>query len=367
MRILFLGDDHPLLTSGHRAAALRRLGHEVTVLNPSASLPRSRIVGGLSTRVGLWPFVPWVDASLRRKIGQAQFELTWVDCGPELGPGFHRWLRERGMKIVNYNVDDPFGPRDGHKWDLYRRSVRFHDVTAVVRQENVKEAEDAGARRILHVFRSYDPVAHAPLPLNDEERRAWQSDVIFVGSWMPERGPFMVRLLDAGVPLTIRGDHWEKAPEYERLRSVIRGQAIYGPDYVRAIQCAKVALGLLSKGNRDLHTQRSAEVPFIGGAVFCAERTIEHETLFQDGVDALLWRDSKECAQACAKLLADEIMRDRMARSARARIVGAGLSNDLIAARILSALQLSESSEGLSQSMPPFATRVKIRPTDPQR
>lgn len=355
MRILFLGDDHPLLTCGHRAAALRRLGHEVTVLNPRAALPRSRIVGGLSTRVGLWPFVPLVNSALRHKIGRAQFDITWVDCGPELGPRFYRWLRGRSRYIINYNCDDPFGGRDGRKWDLYRSALQYQDMTIVVRPPNIEEARCAGARRVIRVFMSYDPVAHAAFTLTKEEQHEWASEVIFVGSWMPERGPFMVRLLDAGVPLAIRGDHWEKAPEYGRLRSVIRGQAVYGPDYVKAIRCAKVALGLLSKGNRDLHTQRSAEIPYIGGAVFCAERTTEHEALFQSGTHALLWRDSAECAQACTQLLADEGTRDRVAQSARNRIIETGLSNDFIAARILSALQLTGNDLEVSNSMPPFA------------
>ena len=289
LKILYLGDDNPLFTSAHRAAALRRLGHEVTVFNPRSALPQSRLVGGLGTRVGLWPFAPWVNATLRRKIGAAVFDLAWIDCGADLSPGFHAWLRGRGMRIVNYNVDDPFGTRDGHKWDLYQRSVRHHDLTVVVRRENVAEAGAAGARKPLRVFRSYDPVAHAPVSMSEEERGRWAGQVVFVGSWMPERGPLMVRLLELGIPLSIRGDHWKLAPEWEQLRPAIRGPAVHGRDYVKAIQCAKIALGLLSKGNRDLHTTRSAEVPFIGGAVFCAERTPEHEQLLQDGTEAAFY------------------------------------------------------------------------------
>lgn len=338
MRILYLGDDNPLSTSGHRAAALQRLGHEVTVVNPRAALPRGRVVGGLSTRVGFWPFVPLINARMRRCIGPAGFDLAFVDGGAEVSPGFHRWLAGRGLRIVNYNVDDPFGPRDGHKWDLYRRSVRHHDLTVVVRPENVIEAKAAGAREVFHVFRSYDPVAHASLALEEPERTRWASEVVFVGSWMPERGPFMVQLLEAGVPLTIRGDHWQKAPEYERLRSAILGPAVYGSDYVKAIQCAKVALGLLSKGNRDLHTQRSAEVPFIGGAVFCAERTIEHQSMFCETRQALMWGDADECAAKSLGVLRDEQARCEMVLAAKVRIRELGLSNDDVISNILSKL-----------------------------
>ena len=346
MRILYLGDDQPLLTSAQRSAALRRLGHVVTVLNPRAALPPGRVVGGVSTRLGFWPFVPWINSMLRRRIGSASFDLAWVDCGPELSPGFHRWLRHRGVKILNYNVDDPFGSRDGRKWDLYRRAVRFHDLTVVVRKENVEEARSVGARKVLHVLRSYDPVAHAPLELKEVERAQWTTEVIFVGSWMPERGPFIVHLLETGVPLTIRGDHWQKAREYQRLRSVIRGPAVYGADYVKAIQCSQVALGLLSKGNRDLHTTRSAEIPFIGGAVFCAERTSEHEAMFRDRGEALFWSSPQECARCCQEAMASPQWRMQMVLAARQRACQLGLSNDTTLTRILDVLVEERSAQG---------------------
>ena len=338
MKILYLGDDNPHFTSAHRADALRRLGHEVQVINPRAALPRSPLVGGISTRLGFWPFVPWVNAAVRRQIAGGKFDLAWIDSGAELSPGLHRVLRARGMRTLNYNVDDPFGIRDGHKWDLYRRAVRQHDLTVVVRRENVAEARAAGARKILHVFRSYDPVAHAPRQLSEDEKRRWASDVVFVGSWMPERGPFMVRLLERGVPLAIWGNEWEKAPEYPQLRPVIRGAAIYGADYVKAIQCARIALGLVSKGNRDLHTTRSAEVPFIGGAVFCAERTAEHEAMYQDGAEALFWASPEECAGRCLAALADPAGLARLAAHGRRRLLQLKLSNDEIVEAALALL-----------------------------
>ena len=346
MKILYLGDDSPFSTSAHRAEALRRLGHEVKIINPRAALPRSRLVGGIGTRVGFWPFAPLINSTLRRKIGQASFDLAWIDGGADLSPGFHAWLKGRDMRIINLNVDNPFAPRDGHKWDFYRRSIRYHDLTVVVRDENATEARAAGARQILRVFFSYDPVAHAPEIFSDLEKRDWASEVIFVGSWMPERGPLMARLLELGVPLTIRGDHWQHAPEWEKLRPVIRGKAIYGRDYVKAIQGAKVALGLLSKGNRDLHTQRSVEVPFIGGAVFCAERTPEHEKLLQDGAEAVFWSTPGECASRCAELLADEPRRARMAAAAQQRMKAWQLSNDEVVAAVLRVLA-GRSSEHL--------------------
>ncbi len=352
MKILYLGDDDPHSTSAHRAQALGRLGHQVKVINPLVVLPRGPLLGAISTRLGFAPFVPWIDGVLRHKIARETFDLAWIDSGADVSPGFHRWLRDRKIRILNYNVDDPFGNRDGRKWNLYRRSVAYQDITVVVRKENISEAEAAGARKILRVYRSYDPVAHAPLNLSESEREKWRSDVVFVGAWMPERGPFMSRLLDLGVPLTIWGHSWQKAKEWPRLSSCWRGPAIYGADYVSAIQCSKIAIGMLSKGNRDLHTTRSAEVPFIGEAVFCAERTSEHLFLFKENEEAVFWQSPEECAFKCAELLGDAARRRSVVEAARRCIVAHRLSNDEVMAGILAELPLGGSP--VQRREPPF-------------
>lgn len=342
-KILYLGDDTPHTTSQHRAESLRRLEHEVTVINPRSALPRSWLTGALGTRVGFWPFCSWVNRRLRRLIGDQYFDIAWVDGGADLSPGFHRWLRQRGAKIINYCCDNPFSPRDGRKWDLYRQSVRYHDLTVVVRESNITEAKRCGARKVRRVFMSYDRVAHAPLALTEDDKTLWASDVVFVGSWMPERGPFMVDLIKAGVPLSIRGDRWTKAPEYALLQQAYRGPAIWGEDYVKAIQSAKVAIGMLSKGNRDLHTTRSVEVPYIGGAVLCAERTAEHLHMLREGSEAMYWKNAEECALCCKRLLVDEGFRTSVVHAAHARILALQLDNDSIVRGILDDLATTSS------------------------
>lgn len=343
MKILYLGDDSPDMTSTHRAAALRRLGHDVVHLNPQAVIPPAYWVAVLNVRTGFRLFERRVSRHLLASVDRRRPDLAWIDCGQQLGPGFHRQLRERGVVIVNFNVDDPFGTRDHRKWDLYKRSVRYQDATVVVRDENIAEAKKLGAQKVLRVFRSYDPVAHARREIPVSEARRWAAEVVFVGSWMPERGPLMVRLLELGVPLTIVGDHWQKAREWPQLRRALRGTAVYGGDYVRAIQSAKVALGLLSGGNRDRHTTRSAEIPFIGGAAFCAQKTDEHEAMFRDGAEAAFWETPEECAALCRRLLNDEAARLAMVDAARRRVIGHGLSNDEVEAWVLARVGASES------------------------
>jgi spore maturation protein CgeB len=144
---------------------------------------------------------------------------------------------------------------------------------------------------------------------------------------MRKRGPFLQKLLNAGVPLAIYGNRWQKAPEWPTLQSVCQGPAMYGDDYIKALQLAKVSLGLLSKGNRDLHTNRTFEIPYCGG-LLCAERTSEHLQLYQEDIEAVYCSDVSECIEKCKKLLNDEKRRTDIAGKGRLRCLRNGIFNE---------------------------------------
>lgn len=267
-------------------------------------------------------------------------DLVWVDQGEWFGPRILRAIRERcgpAVSIINYTVDDPFGGRDAWRFAGYLRAVPEYDLLAVVRAENVAEARARSARAVMQVWRSADEVAHATRELSIDQRRRFASEVVFVGTWMPERGPFMAELVRRGVPLSIWGNRWQKAPEWPQLAPHWRGPGLdTDDDYAAAILAAKVNLGLLSKGNRDLHTQRSLEIPALGG-LFCAERTSEHLALYEEGREAVFWSDAAECAEQCMALLADEPQRQAIAAAGHARALRNGHYNERVMARILEA------------------------------
>lgn len=340
MRILYLGDSAPSCTSRHRARALERLGHEVVHLDFRRQFKWNYWNNILHYRTGYRLLNRVVEAYVLGEVARAggRFDVIWCDNGEFIPGGLLRRLREtQGARIVNYNCDDITGGRDGARWRTLKAALPEYDLCAVVRDPNVREYPALGARRVLRVWMSADEVVHAPRPLTDDIAARWSSEVLFIGTWMPERGPLMAALLDAGVPLTLWGQRWHKAKEWDRLKAVWRGSAVVGDDYAYAIQCAKVNLGLLSKGNRDLHTTRSLEIPSLGG-LLCAERTIEHDHLYTDGKEAVFWSDAAECARLVKQLLADEPRRQAMARAGRERFLLNGVTNERVVASILAEL-----------------------------
>ena len=317
-----------------RANALRRLGHNVEHIDLRQLIPKTRWVDRITWRLGGNLFSPWVARALRMQLSGRSFNICYIDGGEWVTPSVIALLLHHARKVVSYSIDDPLGPRDGGRFRAYRQSLPHYDLNVVVRQENVAEAKALGAKSVLRVYRSADEITHAPRMLSDQDHQAWDSDVLFLGTWFPERGPFLLDLVRLGVPLTIRGSNWQKAPEWQQLKNYWKGDALAGDDYAKAIQCAKVNLGLLSKENRDLHTTRSLEIPALG-SLLCAERTSEHLTMYKEGEEALFWKNAEECAAMCRLALSDELKRQAIAIAGHKRLKKNGHYNEKIFTSIL--------------------------------
>lgn len=334
--ILYLGPRSG--TCLDRANALRRLGCEVEHVDPRRLLPGTPWVDRWTWHVGGHWFGRWLAGALANRLKGHHFDLCHVDGGEWVTPAVIRVLRKHARRVVNYNIDDPTGPRDGPRFAAYRQAAAHYDLLVVVREDNLPELRTLGAKNVLRVNRSADEVNHAPRVLGDEDRARWRSDVLFLGTWFPERGPFLRELIRLGVPLTIRGPHWDKAPEWPDLKAHWAGGAIGGDDYARAIQCARVNLGLLSKENRDQHTTRSLEIPALG-ALLCAERTPEHQAMYEEGHEALFWSDVAECADVCRMALQDEALRQSIADAGHQRYLLDGNRNQAVMRSIVEAAE----------------------------
>jgi len=337
VNILYLAIGGPDSTSLMRARALERLGHRVTVLNLRECLPRNIWLRRLNNWTGYAGCQAAVAKFVAGRLVGQNYDVAWVDGGQMVGPKVMAVLRQHARHVVNYNHDDPTGTRDGRAWGSFKRAVPHYDMLVTVRPETEAELQALGARQVLCVWRSYDEVDHRPREITAGDQARWGSEVVFVGTWMPERGAFMAELVQRGVPLAIFGDFWPKAAEWSELKAAWRGPAVYGDDYAKAIQCSKIALGMLSKGNRDRHTTRTAEIPALGG-LLCAERTDEHLQLFREGEEAVFWANAAECATACARLLTNEAKRSVIRQRGREKVVALGLGHEKILGPLLQQL-----------------------------
>jgi len=341
MDILYVGLDGG--TSGQRIAALRRLGHRVTVFDQYRAYPDNKFFRYWHMKTALLGLDWLVERYMLSKMRGMSFELVFVDHGDLISPKVIQAFRQAGKVVVNYNQDDPYSDRDGRRWRIFLKSLPSYDLVVTTKRYRVEEAKTKGAQRVLAVRSPADELIHRPVELAAGDRAKYNADVVFVGTWMPERGPVLKRLVERGVPLRIYGERWNKAPEFERLRSHVVMGNLEGVEYAMAISGAKIALGLLSKGYGDLHTTRSVEIPAIG-TLFCAERTSEHLAMYKDGEEAVFWDDPDDCADKCLALLADPEQIRKIAAAGLARVHDNGDFNEILLPKIINEAFRSDSN-----------------------
>lgn len=365
MNIIYIGSKSPGSTSCDRANALSRLGHSLQIFDPYSEFKNQldgRIFGVLHYRSGYRllqsDVVRWIE-NLIRLTAFKSVDVVWVDSGELLGFNAVKLLSQTGAKLVSYNHDDATGKRDGRRFDSLLKSLALYNVCVVVRSENIPEYQRLGAQKVLHVWRSYDEVMHAPFQIRNEIPNEFRSDVAFIGTWIRGEGrdQFLLDLVNRGIPVSIWGGRWKKSSLWAQLKACYRGENLSGRDYVAAIQGAKVCLGMLSKGNRDLHTTRSMEIPYAGG-VLCAERTSEHMELYEDGVEAVFWDDVNECASQCRRLLGDDAWRESVRSAGMTRVRASHRGHEDVCRVILEAA-LQDQSQSQFQSQFQSQTQIK--------
>jgi len=318
MSILYLGEDRG--TSRHRIAALRRTGCTVEVIDPAAWFGGSRWVQRWIWHAGAIGMERLAARQVLASLTCDRYDLCIVNHGELVGPALLAALRPRVGGLLGFNLDNPFVDRDKARWRLHRKAMPWFDLYATPRFSTAEEGARRGYR--MHRFvQAADEVVHQPRAFCAQDQARFGSDIAFIGTWFPERGPLVCRLLDAGINVRIFGANWHKAPEYRRLAGAIAMPRMLGDDdYSRAIQYARIALGFVSAGNQDQHTSRSVEVPALG-ALLCAQRTAEHRQMYREDAEAVFWDDSAECAAKCLALIAapDRVSTIAAAGAARQR------------------------------------------------
>ena len=70
--------------------------------------------------------------------------------------------------------------------------------------------------------------------------------------------------------------------------------------------------------------------------------------MYREDEEAVFWSSSEECAEKCFALLADQVIRERIARAGRERCIESGYLNEPIMEKILDALLNREPASELS-------------------
>ncbi len=285
MKILFIGRKGE--KSYHHFLSLKKIYRNVDFIDPNKAYIFPSIGGRISNRFSPKIFEPIVNIYVLSKI-KKHYDLIFVRSIELISEKLILLLKKKTKKIVCYCADNPFANRDRQVWKLALPALKYYDLVVFQQPSRIKLSKKYGIKKSLLVLPPYQKKIHCPQKLTMNEKKKYSNDVIFIGTWMPERGIFFNKLIDMGLNLKIFGTRWKKDKNYKLLKSRITLGHVGDSLYPKLIQCSKIALCIPSEQNLDDITERSIEIPAIG-TLLCATRTRSHQKMLIENKEAIFF------------------------------------------------------------------------------
>jgi spore maturation protein CgeB len=322
MRLMIVGSDKVYAIENFYVRYLPENGVEVAQFPAQSKFYdhyQKNIFHKLLFKAGLSRILVSVNREFRAMVRDFRPELIWVFKGMEIFPSSLRWAKEQGIKLVNYNPDNPFifsGKGSGNRYVI--QSLPLYDLHLTYNLEVQKRLEQ-----------EY-PVKTALLPFGFDldprlfEECAQQEEVLrlcFLGNPDEQRAAFIEGLAAAGIPIDVYGNNWS---DFVRNPAVGVFPPVYQPEFWRVLRRYRVQLNLMRIHNEDSHNMRSFEIPGVGG-VMLAPATTEHRMFFQNNEEVFLFSglsDAIDQAEALLRMGPQRVTEVR--RRARQRSISDG-------------------------------------------
>lgn len=328
MKILYVGGLYKGCTGLSRKVALEQLGHQVIPFDTTNSICRmSKKSNYLTRRIEWGPAIWALNKELRSFLKNYDYDVVWVAKGIWLNRKTVELLK-KGNKatVVHYNPDDPFGKLGKTGWQTFLKAIPSYDIHFVRRTVNIQEYKNAGANKVFQVLPNYNPDYHKPWSITLEEKQKLGSKIGFIGDYEEERAGLMNFLAENGLSVRIWGPNWNRNQSLMHPDIKLENKGLYAEEYAKAICAFDINLAFLRKVNRDLCTSRSVEIPACG-AFMLAERTTEHQELFEEGREAEFFNSNKELLEKVRYYLKHEDERKKIALAGRQRCINSGYDN----------------------------------------
>ncbi|KAA9036402.1 glycosyltransferase [Ginsengibacter hankyongi] len=324
--ILYIGSLNESGNSFGRYKTLKAMGNEVTGIDTDAY-----VYGGLFDKfhhhLNVGPGILALNKKVLQTIEEVTPEIIWVDNKPFLQSRALKKIRSKwpGIKIINLVTDDPTG-KYKNAWRLCLRTAKYYDFHFVQRAVNIPELKKYGAKRVEICYRSYDPSLHRVVSLNAADLKKYKTPVGFIGTHESYREEYIVHLIKNKIPVSITGNDWQHAKQWDVIKPHYKGPSVYGNAYIKTINGFDIALHFLRHTNRDEQDSRTFEIPACG-TFMLAEKSGVHLSLFEDGKEAVFFETKEQLLEKIKYYLEHPDERKTIAKAGHERCTSSGYSH----------------------------------------
>lgn len=331
MKILSVGGMDGLSnTCLHRHWALEKIADQIDVINTSGftslwyKIAYHLFLYGIPIRI---PENRKENSQIIEKINSTYYDIVWIDKGVTIFPETLQYIKKKSPKtlLISYSPDN-MALRHNQS-QQYLECIPLYDHIITNKSYILEDMRKLGAKDIRFVNNSYESTFHYPRTLTSEDYKEIGGDIGFVGAWEKERCESILYLAQHGLNVRVwGGGKWLKYKGmYPNL--TIENKGLYSENYSKSFQAFKISLCFLRKMNFDLQTTRTVEIPACGGFMM-AERTSEHQAMFEEGKEAAFFSTNEELLEKCKYYLSHEEERKQIATAGLKRCQTSGYSNE---------------------------------------
>lgn len=289
--------------------AFESLGCDVTLINQELNAPPF-----------LGRFGVGVDNLRKRIVSKCESvnpDIVLVIKGYNLDDDTIQCLNERTSAVlVNWNPDNPFQVRSTPKLaEAYLQSLPAYDVVFIWGEFLIDRLYEYGARRVEHLPFGYDPEFHRPMEPNSE----YACDVIFLGHWSKKRERVLENITNMDVDFDLWGNYWKWRCWKPSLRRCLRGDALMGESYARAMSSAKIVVNVVADHNMPAYNMRTFEIPATRSFMLTTD-TEGQRKIFDPEQEAAMYEGPQELAELISYYLDADQERQAIADRGHKRV-----------------------------------------------
>jgi spore maturation protein CgeB len=327
LRILFVGESWYGSNSRSCAEGLRRLGCQVFDIDQQSFFPRvSMFSSRLVSRCLRFRLVEEINRHILSEADKFRPDIVIAMKAAFIKASTLQSLRDKGIALYNY-FPDTSAFTDGK---CLQQALPEYDCIFHTKPFWYSDATKYLTLRAGHFLpHGYNPDLHHPVQLDARDISDYGCDVSFVAIHSRYKENLLDELISLRPNLDLRiwGHGWTDRSQSKRLRRCIKGFPLVGERFVRAIQAARINLGIMNgprvgASSGDLTTSRTYQIPASGGFML-HQRNPEVLDLYHEGEEIACFESVEELEERIDYYLAHPAERENIARAGHARCVPA--------------------------------------------
>ncbi len=292
-RILIIGSAHQAALEHIYAKHLSVFGNAVEIYpiqDLFLSYYTSSLFNKIVFRLGLSSIYAQLQKATVSFVAEYKPSHIIVFKGMELLPATLYYWKSKGIKLINYNPDNPFlfsGRGSGN--ENVSKSISLFDLYCSYDSTIVKKLKDKGVKSALIPFGfELEEVEYKKIENTPEV-----NCVCFLGNPDKERAKFINSLLDHHIAIDLYGYVWHKFVK-SNTNLVQIYDPVYGTEFWKTLRKYSVQLNLMRIHNVNSHNMRSFDIPGVGG-IMLAPKTKDHALYFKENVEVFLFENIDDC------------------------------------------------------------------------